>query len=733
MASSNTTADPDEGARPVTGAAATRHGGNDPALDPSAEPPGPTSERSARPLPAGLAWMTRLWPVWTGVMAVALVAGIVHQYPTIAAACAGPTSCGRYQVDARTAAALGRHGIGLGLYAWVVTSAHLALASVLFLLGYLMMRRSDRELLPVLAGWVFPALGATFFVRESVSFEVGWFSPLLFAAFVVNRASFVPVFALFPNGYFVPRWIRWFVYVDVPWELVQITALATDRALPGPLVAASSVFTTAAYLCLVGAQVMRYRRWSDPIGRRQIRWVLAGLLAVVLVALVIMGGTSLLAPPDQGSWPWVAREVLGAGAALILFATFSVAIIRFRLWGIDVVVQRVLVWGTLSVGILAVYIAAVGLSTGVLDAERSGLPALAVALVIAVALQPARRRVQRLADRAVYGRRDEPVAITAGMGELFDDVSRPDELLAGLAELIARELKLPSVSMTVELSDGTEVEGGHGGAPADAEFIELRVGADRVGTLVVGRRRGEHRLSAQDRQTLTIVGHQAAALAGMLRFAFEREAMRRLVVDARDGERRRLRRDLHDGLGPTLASVVQRVDAAARGAGVTPATARLLDDANAGLRDALGEMRRIVNALRPPLLDQHGLVGALRRNVDRHDGVGVVPLVVFTSDPIPVLADSTELALFRIAEEAVLNARRHAHANRVEVSLRGIDGDLVLEVRDDGLGFPSSSRQGVGIAAMRERAAEVGGRFEITEREGGGTVVTALLPGMAPR
>jgi signal transduction histidine kinase len=165
---------------------------------------------------------------------------------------------------------------------------------------------------------------------------------------------------------------------------------------------------------------------------------------------------------------------------------------------------------------------------------------------------------------------------------------------------------------------------------------------------------------------------------------------------------------------------------------VAPATARLLDDANAGLREALGEMRRIVNALRPPLLDQHGLVGALRRSVDRHDEIGVRPEVVFTSEPIPFLADSTELALFRIAEEAVLNARRHADAGRVEVSLRGIDGDLVLEIRDDGVGFPSSDRQGVGIAAMRERAAEVGGRLEITSREGGGTVVTARMPGIAP-
>jgi len=676
--------------------------------------------------------MTRLWPGWLVGMGVALVVGVVHQQATIASAC-GRGSCERFQVDAGVATGLAQHSVGLGLYAWVVTGAHLVTASVLFLLGYLVMRRSNRELLPVLVAWAFPALGATFFVQESAAFGVGWFSPLLFAAFVVNRASFVPVFALFPDGHLVPRWIRWFVFVDVPAELVQIAVLAAGKVLPGPVVVASSLFTSATYLCLLGAQVWRYRRGSDPIARRQIRWVLGGLAAMIVVALGIMGGTSVVAPSEEGSWLWIVREALGAGAVLILLGAFCVAIIRFRLWGMDVVVRPILVWGSLTVGTFAVYIGAVGFSTGVLGAERSGLPELAVALVIAVALQPARRRLQRLADRAVYGRRDEPVAITAGMGELFDDVTHPAALLSSLAGLIARELKLPAVSMIVHLTDGTTVEGGHGETGPDAEEIKLQVGTEHVGTLAVTTRRGEHRLSTHDRQTLTIVGHQAAALAGMLRFAHERETMRQLVVTARDNERRRLRRDLHDGLGPTLASVVQRVDAAARGPELAAPTARLLDDATVGLRDALSEMRRIINALRPPLLDQHGLVGALRRSLDRHDGASVVPRVLFTSDPIPPLGDSTELALFRIAEEAVLNARRHADAQRVDLSLRCTDGDIVLEIRDDGAGLPASGHQGVGMRAMAERAAEIGGRMEVTSRPGGGTVITARLPGIAGR
>ncbi|HVL05505.1 MAG TPA: histidine kinase [Acidimicrobiales bacterium] len=609
-----------------------------------------------------------------------------------------------------------------------MAGVHLLFAALLLFLGYLTMRRSNRELLPVLMAWVFPALGATFFVGESLVSEVGWLGPVLFGAFVVNRVSLIPVLAIFPDGHFVPSWARWLVLVAVPWELVVVSTEMAGGALPDGLTLPSIVVTIATYGVLVGGQVYRYRRSSDLTARRQSQWVVAGFASMLLVALAF-GATAFVASLDEGSLTWVLLQIFASGAALIVLGAVFVSVIRFRLWGVEVVVQRILVWGTLTFGILCIYVMAVGASTGLLGFDDSSLPALVVAVAIAVGLQPARRRLQRFADRAIYGRRDEPVAITAGMAELFDDVSRPDQLLSALAKLISQELKLPGASMLVELTDGTAVEGSHGAVSDDTSHaIPLIVGNDRVGSLTVAIRTGQRRLSAQDHDVLTLIAHQAAALAGMLRFAYERETMRQLVVSARDEERRRLRRDLHDGLGPTLASIVQRVDAAARNPSVAPEAVRLLDDATNGLRDALREMRRIIQALRPPQLDQHGLVGALRRSIDRHDSDSGL-LVSFSADePLDPLGDGTELALFRIAEEAILNARRHANASRIELSLRCADGQIELEVSDDGDGIAADCRQGIGISSMHERAAELGGRLEIHPREGRGTMVKARVP-----
>lgn len=662
-------------------------------------------------------------------MAATLVVGQVHQHPSLQLPCAGADACLPYQVNAEVARALRDHGVSLDLYAWLVTGSAVVNGMALFGLAWVVKRGANRELLPVLVAWIFPALGATLHFRDATVFEVGWFSPLAFTAFAVNQLSFIPVVALFPNGRFVPRWTRWLVVVMVPIGLVKVILAAGDARVPGPMAAAVGVATFVTYAVLLGAQLYRYRR-SDSIARRQSRWVVAGLGAMIVLALVIIAGSTVAAAPDEGSWLEVLLELATASFVLILFMTLAVAVVRFRLWGVEVVLNRLLVWGALSTGVLAVYLVAIGTTSLMFDAADTGPPAVLAAIIIAIAFQPARRRLQRFADRAVYGSRDEPVAITADMGELFDDLTRPDLLLSALARLIATDLKLSSVTLAVQLTDGTTVEETHGQPGAgERHTIALRVGPNQIGNLTISSRRGQRQLAKKDRHTLNLIGSQAAALAGMLRLAHERELMRDHVVVARDEERRRLRRDLHDGLGPTLASISQRVDAAAKHPTTTLEVTHLLEDANVGLRETLVEMRRIVQGLRPPLLDQAGLMGALRRSIERDGSDVSSPTVsVSSDDDFGGLGDSVELALLRIAEEAVLNARRHASATHIEVSLARVDDHIVLQVSDDGTGIASDAVHGVGMRSMHERAAELGGRVDVTDASGCGTSVTVRLP-----
>jgi signal transduction histidine kinase len=203
---------------------------------------------------------------------------------------------------------------------------------------------------------------------------------------------------------------------------------------------------------------------------------------------------------------------------------------------------------------------------------------------------------------------------------------------------------------------------------------------------------------------------------------------RERLVAAREEERRRLRRDLHDGLGPTLAGLTLKVDAARNLLGDDPATAeRLLAELRGQIQTAVGDIRRLVYALRPPSLDQLGLVGALEELAEQCGQEG--PLVELDLPAeLPPLPPAVEVAAYRIAQEALTNVVRHSGARRCALGLQLREDGLELLVEDEGRGLASEVRPGVGLASMAERAAELGGACSVGPREGGGTRVRAWLP-----
>jgi signal transduction histidine kinase len=210
---------------------------------------------------------------------------------------------------------------------------------------------------------------------------------------------------------------------------------------------------------------------------------------------------------------------------------------------------------------------------------------------------------------------------------------------------------------------------------------------------------------------------------------------RERLVTAREEERRRLRRDLHDGLGPTLAALHLQAGTLRRLIHTDPAGAeQLVEEFRTELRAMIDDIRRLVYELRPPALDELGLVGAIQSRVEQIN-VGppadsqANPLRVRVDAPghLPTLPAATEVAAYRIVQEALTNVVRHARAGFCLVRLE-LDGDLCLEIVDDGIGFQPGGRAGVGIVSMRERAEELGGSCTIQPRSGGGTQVCACLP-----
>jgi signal transduction histidine kinase len=232
--------------------------------------------------------------------------------------------------------------------------------------------------------------------------------------------------------------------------------------------------------------------------------------------------------------------------------------------------------------------------------------------------------------------------------------------------------------------------------------------------------------SPADRALLDDLARQAAVAVSAVALTADLRRSRERIVTAREEERRRLRRDLHDGLGPTLAAITVRAGAAARLAKERPELAAealltIADDAQA----AVGEVRRLVHELRPPALDELGLAGALRSQAEKF--APALDVTVDTRGDLSILPAAVEVAAYRIACEALSNAARHAVAKLATVRLEAAD-DLRLEICDDGKGMPTHREAGVGLTSMRERAAELGAQVAVLPRTEGGTVVSAVFP-----
>ena len=512
---------------------------------------------------------------------------------------------------------------------------------------------------------------------------VGGFLPLL---------TLVPL--LYPDGRLPgPRWRPWVVTSVVGMVLLA----AGSAAYPGDL--AEVVFLAGSALlvpsCLAGAAalVVRWRR-ADGLVRRQVQVLLvpAGLLLV----------DTLL----QGWLPWPANALTQAAATALVPVAIGVAVTRHRLYDLDLVVCRAVGGLSLAVCLAAIYVSLFLLTSAVLP----GGPTVAAATGAAVCgllLHPLGVRLNHGVDRMFYGDRADPARVLeATAAALRDDLGEvPDRVAAVLVD----SLRLGSAAVVV----------------GEAEGIPLRHRGEVVGALVVTPRAGESTLSSRDLDLLTVVGDQVAPAIAALRLSERLQHSRAALVTAREEERRRLRRDLHDGVGATLAGVRLQVETA-RDLVTDPAARGLLVSAAAGVAAAVDDVRAITDDLRPAALDDLGLAAGLRGLADRMATPGTA--VGVSADLPERLPAAVEVACYRIAAEALANAVRHAGARQVDLRASATPDLVTLCVEDDGSGLPDRPRRGgLGLESMRQRAEEIGGRLDLTST-GHGTLVHAELP-----
>ncbi len=468
----------------------------------------------------------------------------------------------------------------------------------------------------------------------------------------------------------------------------------------------------------VGVVLGLLARWrvGDDGQRRQLRlFATAAALPVIAAPISFLGA---------GGWAF-------AMAALPLPFAIGFAILSGGLYDLRSAANRTLVWLTLSAAVAAAYALVIVGVGGLLHVDRSvsWLPWTAAA-VVAVSFAPLRGSLQRGVNRITYGRWNEPYDVLAALGQRVEATADADRLLADVAtELAGLGLR----DVMIRDANGALVAGDDSPHPNPDEDPDLvRIPLSAYGTVVgaVHYRPPATPLRSRD---LRLLDDLAGPLGGVLhsqQLTRDLQLARERLVLAREEERRRLRRDLHDGLGPALAGHLLRLDVIAARVGGDRAAAADIDSLRNDLRSTVVEVRRVVEGLRPPALDELGLTGALDQVTQRLTA-GTPTAVTIQADRLPPLSAAVEVAVFRIVTEAVTNVVRHAHASKCCIRLSADRDRIRISVSDDGRGMDAAGRPfaGHGLQTMRERAEELRGHLRVGPTPGGsGTTVSADLP-----
>jgi signal transduction histidine kinase len=485
--------------------------------------------------------------------------------------------------------------------------------------------------------------------------------------------------------------------------------------------------------------VIRYRHAGSE-RRHQLKWFLAAI-AVAAVAVI---------PQFAGSQAFYSGLGLMIGLTVVP-VSIGVAVLKYRLYDIDVVINRTLVYGSLAAVITTVYVSiVVGVGTLI---GSGGRPNLALSIlataVVAVGFQPVRERLQRLANRLVYGRRATPYEVLSEFSEQVAESYAADEVLPRMARVLqegtgadhatvwirtAGQLRPAATSPETVVGEPIAISDGKlPSFPDTSSAVEVRHQNELLGALTIEKRPGEA-LTPIEEKLLDDLAHQAGLVlknvgltSDLQARLVELRASRQRLVAAQDGERRRLERNLHDGAQQNLVAIKVKLGLAEMLSAKDPAKARdLITSLKADTDEALETLRDLARGIYPPLLETQGLMAALESQTRK----ATVPVTV-AGDGVERYPPEIEAAVYFCVLEALQNVQKYAGAAAADVRLSDIGGRLRFEVYDDGAGFDRTRVvPGAGLTNMGDRLDALGGDLSITSEVGRFTRVSGSIPSL---
>lgn len=569
----------------------------------------------------------------------------------------------------------------------------------------------------------------------------------IFTPLIMFPAS-VFLFLIFPDGRFAPRWSRWVAIASLITAPVgMITFLIWVRSDPHTLGALviGSISPVVVMVGVLYAQFYRYRHLATGQQRQQIKWVVYGL-GIMLLLQVTSAYPYFESFTLPANTPYPISLALSTALYFLSFAAFpvslTIAVMRYRLYDIDIIINRTLVYSVLTASTMGIYVLSVGYLGNLFQEQNSSIIAFLTTGLVALLFQPVRERLQSAVNRLMYGERSDPVSVLSKLGRQLEETLSPLEALDGVVATIAQTLKLPYIAIEFGEGDKAQVVASFGRIPEETVQFPIGYQGENIGSLLVAPRSPGESFGDKDNVLLENVARQAGAAAQAAKLTADLQRSRQGLVTAREEERRRLRRDLHDGIGPTMAGQTLKLDAAIDLILGDPEcdqrpdleeAIKMLTEVKEQTQKTVKNIRQIVYALRPPSLDDLGLVAAIQAyigqlSVSRH---GLYISLETSPQDFPRLSAAVEVAAYRIILEALTNVIKHAQAQECIVKFSVSEdesGMLHLEIKDDGIGLPKVKPAGVGLTSMRERVEELGGSFAIESRQTKGTCVLAQIP-----
>jgi two-component system NarL family sensor kinase len=475
------------------------------------------------------------------------------------------------------------------------------------------------------------------------------------------------------------------------------------------------------------ALIFRFHR-SRGIEREQMKWLVYALSLVVLG--FVIGTLVWFVWPKNPLMTELSITLMNLTILGIAIAA-TIAILRYRLYDIDLIINRTLVYGLLTTGVIGIYVLVVGAVSVFFQQSSNIFVSLLATGFAAILFQPLRARLQRGVNRLMYGERDDPYAVLSGLDRRLEASLSPETTLPIVVETVAQALKLPYVA--IELADQNDfIPSASFGLSLTRKdqlhALPLFYQNEKVGRLVLSPRGSGESFNQAEVKLLEDIARHVGVAANAVQLTANLQHSRERLVTAREEERRRISRELHDGLGPQLVSLRFKVDAAQNLLGQDQETVgEVLTQLKEQTKSALGDVRRIAYNLRPPALDQLGLIAAIREHITAVERPGGLEILLDAPEDFPALPAAVEVAAYRIVIEALTNVTIHAQASQCTIRLRAND-QFEIEVSDNGCGLPENLKAGVGLSSMRERAAELGGTCSINDISEGGTQILARLP-----